>query len=34
MKSCFMATDLKYYELELYVPPLSVVVLRYDYKAE
>ena len=24
----------KYYELELYVPPLSVVVLRYDYKAE
>ena len=23
-----------YYELELYVPPLSVVVLRYDYKAE
>ena len=22
-----------YYELELYVPPLSVVVLRYDYKA-
>lgn len=23
----------KYYELELYVPPLSVVVLRYDYKA-